>query len=47
MIAEDRLDIVRSTYGAVAESCALELPDAGFEGPTDRGMIDAFASHVA
>lgn len=47
MIAEDRLDSVRSTYDAVAESYARLLPDAGFEAPTDRGMIEAFVNHLA
>lgn len=47
MIAEDRLDRVRSTYDVVAESYARLLPDAGFEAPADRGMIEAFVSHVA
>lgn len=47
MIADDRLDSVRSTYDAVAESYARLLPDAGFEAPADRGMIDAFVAHVA
>ena len=46
MTADIRLDSVRSTYDAVAESYASLLPDASFEAPTDRGMIEAFVSHV-
>jgi ubiquinone/menaquinone biosynthesis C-methylase UbiE len=47
MIADDRLDSVRTTYDAVAGSYAKLLPDASFEAPEDRGMIDAFVAHVA
>ncbi|MDZ4092147.1 MAG: class I SAM-dependent methyltransferase [Arthrobacter sp.] len=47
MTADIRLDSVRSAYDAVAESYAGLLPDASFEAPTDRGMIEAFVSHVA
>ena len=47
MTADTRLDSVRSAYDAVAESYASQLPDAGFEAPTDRGMIEAFVRHVA
>ena len=46
MNADDRLATVRSTYDLVAESYASLLPDAGFEAPVDRGMIDAFVTHV-
>ena len=46
MTADIRLDSVRSTYNTVAESYASLLPDASFEAPTDRGMIEAFARHV-
>lgn len=46
MIADDRLDRVRSTYDAVAESYAKLLPDASLEAPEDRGMIEAFATYV-
>ncbi len=46
MTADTRLDSVRSTYDVVADSYASLLPDAGFEAPTDRGMIDAFVRHV-
>ena len=46
MTADMRLDSVRSMYDAVAESYASLLPDASFEAPTDRGMIEAFVSHV-
>lgn len=46
MTADLRPDSVRSTYDAVADSYASLLPDASFEAPTDRGMIEAFASHV-
>ncbi|MCB5274955.1 Malonyl-[acyl-carrier protein] O-methyltransferase [Arthrobacter sp. SO5] len=46
MNTDDRLDSVRSTYDAVAESYARLLPDAGFEAPTDHGMIEAFVTHV-
>jgi ubiquinone/menaquinone biosynthesis C-methylase UbiE len=46
MTADIRLDSVRSTYDAVAESYASLLPDASFEAPADRGMIEAFAEHV-
>lgn len=46
MTADNRLDSVRSAYDAVAESYACQLPDAGFEAPTDRGMIEAFVRHV-
>ena len=42
----DRLANVRSTYDTVAESYARLLPDAAFETPADRGMIEAFASYV-
>ena len=47
MNADSRLDSVRSTYDAVAESYARLLPDASFEAPTDRCMIEAFVAHVA
>lgn len=47
MNADERLDSVRSTYDAVAESYARVLPDASFEAPTDRGMIEAFVAHLA
>ncbi len=46
MNADDRLATVRSTYDLVAESYASLLPDAGFEAPVDRGMIEAFVTHV-
>jgi ubiquinone/menaquinone biosynthesis C-methylase UbiE len=46
MRVHDPLDNVRSAYDAVAESYAELLPDASFEAPTDRGMIEAFATHV-
>ena len=46
MTADKRLASVRLTYDAVAESYAALLPDAGFEAPADRGMIDAFVKHV-
>ena len=46
MTAVTRLDSVRSTYDVVADSYASLLPDAGFEAPADRGMIDAFVRHV-
>ena len=46
MNADIRLDSVRSTYDAVADSYASLLPDASFEAPTDRGMIKAFVRHV-
>ena len=46
MTVHDRLDRVRSTYDAVAESYAHLLPDASFEAPTDRGMIEAFVTYV-
>lgn len=46
MTAEIRPASVRSTYDAVAESYASLLPDASFEAPADRGMIEAFARHV-
>lgn len=42
----DRLALVRSAYDVIAESYANLLPDASFEGPADRGMIDAFAACV-
>ena len=47
MNADDRLATVRSTYDLVAESYASLLPDASFEAPVDRGMIEAFVTHVA
>ncbi|WP_144670525.1 class I SAM-dependent methyltransferase [Arthrobacter sp. U41] len=47
MNADDRLANVRSTYDLVAESYASLLPDASFEAPVDRGMIEAFVTHVA
>ncbi|MBT2597134.1 class I SAM-dependent methyltransferase [Arthrobacter sp. ISL-72] len=46
MDANDPLASVRSAYDAVAESYSKLLPDAGFEAPADRGMIEAFAAHV-
>ncbi|WCI08934.1 class I SAM-dependent methyltransferase [Arthrobacter sp. OVS8] len=46
MNADDRLATVRSTYDLVAESYARLLPDASFEAPVDRGMIEAFVAHV-
>ncbi|HEX9226323.1 MAG TPA: methyltransferase domain-containing protein [Arthrobacter sp.] len=46
MTADTRLDSVRSTYDVVAESYANLLPDAGFEAPADRGMIEAFIKQV-
>ncbi|KQN88653.1 class I SAM-dependent DNA methyltransferase [Arthrobacter sp. Leaf69] len=46
MSADDRLATVRSTYDLVAESYASVLPDASFEAPVDRGMIQAFVAHV-
>lgn len=46
MNADERLDSVRSTYDAVAESYARLLPDARFEAPADHGMIRAFVAHV-
>lgn len=46
MHRDDRLALVRSAYDVVAESYATLLPDASFEAPADRGMIEAFASYV-
>lgn len=46
MNADIRLDSVRLTYDAVADSYAGLLPDASFEAPTDRGMIEAFVRHL-
>ena len=46
MNADIHLGSVRSTYDAVADSYASLLPDASFEAPTDRGMIEAFVRHV-
>lgn len=46
MHVDDRLGNVRSAYDAVAESYARLLPDASFEAPADRGMIEAFAGYV-
>lgn len=46
MIADDRLASVRSAYDAVAAAYARLLPDASFEAPADRGMIEAFVTHV-
>lgn len=46
MHVDDRLARVRSAYNVVAESYARLLPDASFEAPVDRGMIDAFATYV-
>ena len=46
MTVDERLATVRTTYDAVAESYAKLLPDASFEAPTDRGMIEAFATYV-
>jgi len=46
MRIDDRLSVVRSGYDAVAESYARLLPDASFEAPADRGMIEAFATYV-
>lgn len=46
MHCDDRLARVRFAYDVVAESYARLLPDASFEAPEDRGMIEAFATHV-
>lgn len=46
MHRDDRLARVRSAYDVVAESYARLLPDASFEAPEDRGMINAFATRV-
>ncbi|KRE63876.1 hypothetical protein ASG92_02870 [Arthrobacter sp. Soil736] len=46
MHRDDRLALVRSAYDVVAESYARLLPDASFEAPADRGMIEAFATYV-
>lgn len=46
MTRVDRLALVRSAYDVVAESYASLLPDASFEGPADRGMIEAFTACV-
>ncbi|MBT2535636.1 class I SAM-dependent methyltransferase [Arthrobacter sp. ISL-69] len=46
MHVDDRLANVRSAYDTVAESYARLLPDASFEAPADRGMIEAFAGYV-
>lgn len=46
MPVDDRLANVRSAYDQVAESYAHLLPDASFETPADRGMIEAFAGYV-
>jgi ubiquinone/menaquinone biosynthesis C-methylase UbiE len=42
----DPLSMVRSGYDVVAESYARLLPDASFEAPADRRMIEAFVAHV-
>ncbi|MET1153839.1 methyltransferase domain-containing protein [Arthrobacter sp.] len=47
MNADTRLDSVRSAYDVVADSYASLLPDASFEAPADRGMIEAFVRHLA
>lgn len=46
MQRDDRLALVRSAYDVVAESYAALLPDASFEAPADRAMIEAFANRV-
>lgn len=46
MPVDDRLASARSAYDLVAESYSGLLPDASIEAPADRGMIEAFASHV-
>lgn len=46
MHVDDHLANVRSAYDTVAESYARLLPDASFETPADRGMIEAFAGYV-
>lgn len=46
MHPDDRLALVRSAYDVVAESYARLLPDAGFEAPEDRRMIESFAARV-
>lgn len=46
MHGDDRLAAVRSAYDVVAETYARLLPDASFEAPVDRAMIEAFAAHV-
>lgn len=43
---DDRLARIRSAYDVIAESYARLLPDAGFEAPEDRGMIEAFAARI-
>lgn len=47
MSLDERLAVVRSSYDAVAESYGKLLPDASFETPTDRGMIEAFVRYVS
>lgn len=47
MTADIRLDSIRCAYDAVAESYAGLLPDASFEAPADRGMLEAFVRHMA
>ena len=46
MPVDERLANVRAAYDTVAESYARLLPDASFEAPADRAMIEAFASYV-
>ncbi|MET4096330.1 methyltransferase domain-containing protein [Arthrobacter sp. UYCu712] len=47
MHGDDRLALVRSAYDVVAQSYARLLPDASFEAPEDRRMIESFAASVS
>lgn len=44
-LSEERTS-VQSAYNTVAESYSKVLPDASFEAPLDRAMIDAFVEYV-
>lgn len=46
MPVDDPLASVRLAYDVVAESYSKMLPDASFEAPADRGMIEAFAGYM-
>lgn len=46
MNLSEELTSVQSAYNTVAESYSKVLPDASFEAPLDRAMIDAFVEYV-
>lgn len=46
MSLSEELASVQSAYNTVAESYSKVLPDASFEAPPDRAMINAFVEYV-